>query len=204
MPLTTRWSMAPPARTESSIVLRVGDFGGAPRWCNAIHLVPQLMVMPALKLIAALVPTIAAPCGQLFFTVFGHMLLFDFWYLKLNAVMIAHHGTCLLGHMFGCFVAPEAFVRYFNACTALEIGSGASCAWWNHGEQLPLDGTYFWTMTASNACAALELIRWAQSATSLHGVFRVLPVPITLYLIYVRQIECVRVVRDGRGAATTG
>jgi hypothetical protein len=30
MPLTTRWSMAPPARTESSIVLRVGDFGGTP------------------------------------------------------------------------------------------------------------------------------------------------------------------------------
>ena len=37
MPLTTRWSMAPPARTESSIVLRVGDFGGTPWWWSPLE-----------------------------------------------------------------------------------------------------------------------------------------------------------------------
>ena len=184
----------------------ISNCGGAPRWCNAVHLLPQVLALPAVLMVAKFCPSVSITCERLFFYIFGHLMVFDFLKLDLNGVMIAHHSVTLFGHTFALMLSPPlAFSKYWAGATALEMGSGACCMWWNWGDQHKvLDQVYGIGMTLSNIYAGSQLLRWAQYCTSLAMPARVFPVLVTSYLIYGRQKECMRVLRDGRGAATTG
>ena len=53
--------------------------------------------------------------------IFAAFLLVDLVNYRIRSVMIAHHVVCLIGH-FGA-LAPAAFVDYFAAAVACELGS---------------------------------------------------------------------------------
>lgn len=116
--------------------------GGSPRWRNALGTLTQWVTMPSLllsRLLLAPAQTYEPIVDSCFVNVFASFMLFDFAVLDLNPMMIAHHGTCLLGHLYAACTAPEAFVHYFTSVVALELGSGCSCVWWLWGE---LKGRY--------------------------------------------------------------
>lgn len=191
-------------RRRSIAVYGHQNLGGTPRWRSVLGILPQAVVMPGLFLMS-LRPGDEAWTRQVFINVFASLLLFDFAAMKLNGMMILHHGTCLLGHAYATLTAPEAFTSYFASVVALEAGSSTSCAWWIWGEKrLPKTMTAMYTigMTASNVLAALALGRWCQHATSLPVVARGAPVLITSVLIFVRQKEMVSVLVTACGMHT--
>lgn len=199
--LITFMAVAQLART------RVGsaNMGGSPQWRNALGLLPQLIVLPTL-LLASLHPPWTLTAQQVFINVFAGLLVFDFAVLKLNLLMVLHHGTCLLGHAYAIKLAPEAFPCYFAAVAALEAGSGCSCAWWLWGDQQPqfCTAAYKAGMTLSNMLATAGLLAWSKNASSLPLAGRVGPILITAALIYFRQAEMDALLKYGRGACKTG
>ena len=101
--------------------------GGSPRWRNALGTLTQWVTMPSLllsRLLLAPAQTYEPIVDSCFVNVFASFMLFDFAVLDLNGMMIAHHGTCLLGHLYAACTAPEAFVHYFTSVVALELLEG--------------------------------------------------------------------------------
>ena len=179
--------------------------GGSPRWRNALGLLPQLVVLPFLLLLSVAAPSVALACERAFVIVFASILLFDFAVLELAPMLQLHHATCLVGHGFALWRAPEAFADYHAAVVALEVGSGLSSVWWLWGEvtsfPTPL---YAVGMTASNGAAAWAALTWSMQAASLPVAARAVPLIITAALIYLRQVEMHNLLRYGRSACTTG
>jgi len=195
------------ARRRAVAALGSENLGGTPKWRSVVGLIPQAVVMPSLLIASWLVPTARDWAQQMFINVFGALLLFDFAALSLNPMMIAHHGTCLAGHVYAALTAPEAFGFYFASVVALEAGSATSCAWWVWGEERfprALTAAYVVGMTISNLLAIWALLRWYGHATSLPLIGRGAPVLITAVLVYFRQAEMHHVVYRGRGASSTG
>lgn len=184
--------------------------GGSPRWRNALGLLPQVVVMPGLLAASVVLPSWAAIAERTFVYVFASLLIFDFFALKLNGTMVAHHGVCLAGHAYAVWSAPEVFWYYFAAVAALEAGSGTSCIWWLVGDLYPskpqpiCDALYARGMSLSNALCVCCLLTWSAKATSLGLVGRTAPVLITGVLIYMRQIEMSNIMQRGRAACSTG
>ena len=184
--------------------------GGSPRWRNALGLLPQVIVLPSLVFASLFVPSWAAVFERTFVYVFASLLIFDFFTLELNSTMVAHHAVCLGGHAFAFCSAPEAFWYYFAAVAALEAGSGTCCFWWLVGDIYPTkphefcDMLYKAGMSFSNAVCVYCLLAWSTTATSLGLLGRCVPIFITAGLIYGRQAEMMNVMKNGRGAATTG
>ena len=118
------------------------DAGGSPRWRSAIAVPMQLALLPALIAYAfaagggtmagwrarweadwnSAQASGACPAEWAFVNIFAAFLLVDFVNYRIRTVMIAHHVVCLIGH-FGALSAPAAFVDYFAAAVACELGS---------------------------------------------------------------------------------
>ena len=101
------------------------------------------------------------PAEWAFVNIFAAFLLVDFVNYRIRTVMIAHHVVCLIGH-FGALSAPAAFVDYFAAAVACELGS-AVCnlnALYRGAHAL---AAYVAGMTLSNGLALAALLSWARA-----------------------------------------
>ena len=100
--------------------------------------------------------------------IFAAFLLVDFVNYRIRPVMIAHHVVCLIGH-FGALSAPAAFVDYFAAAVACELGS-AVC---NLNALYPRSGAalaaYVAGMTLERPALAALLSWRARSAAPASG-----------------------------------
>lgn len=189
-------------------VVKMGheNSGGSPKWRNYLGLMPQVLLMPGCLLAAMLMPTHGATLEKIFVNIFAGLIIFDLAAIRYNAMMLAHHITCLLGHIFAVSFAPEAFSSYFASVVALEAGSATSCSWWLWGDKRPraLAALYAVGMTISNMLATVALLFWAHRATTLPMAVRSVPVVITSVLMYFRQAEMHALVRGGRDNSSTG
>ena len=123
--------------------------------------------------------------------IFAAFLLVDFVNYRIRTVMIAHHVVCLIGH-FGALSAPAAFVDYFAAAVACELGS-AVC---NLNALYPRSGAalaaYVAGMTLSNGLALAALLSWARALGGASLGLRVAMSTLTLPLLAERQRTCIR------------
>ena len=187
------------------------DAGGSPRWRSAIAVPMQLALLPVLIAYAfaagggtmagwrarweadwnSAQASGACPAEWAFVNIFAAFLLVDFVNYRIRTVMIAHHVVCLIGH-FGALSAPAAFVDYFAAAVACELGS-AVC---NLNALYPRSGAalaaYVAGMTLSNGLALAALLSWARALGGASLGLRVAMSTLTLPLLAERQRTCIR------------
>eukprot|EP00966_Prymnesium_polylepis_P157734 3645575-Prymnesium_polylepis.1 len=141
--------------------------GGSPRWRSAAGFATSLVALPLLLIVSlSLAGSFEhwshrcavqglGPYDWACVFIFGGLMSVDLLQgTMLNALLIAHHVTCLAGHTYATLYNPAAFPYYVAAVVALELGSagsGAHALWPRSFSAASLLAV----MTLSNAAAAV-------------------------------------------------
>lgn len=125
----------------------------------------------------------------------------------LSDKMAAHHVVCLLGHTYALHLAPRGTLPTFLvAIMALEIGSNSAnvCFLLRAGVLVTGSGYkrfgelwYLCGMTISNSVTVYMVWLWVSrgGALDFHWAHRWIPCTVLCALVYLRQLEALRVTR---------
>ena len=172
---------------------------GPPRWRPAWGMPTQICVLPLLFTLAyrANGGSLASWCKHwqtglgdrwswIFIYLFPTWLMLDFVLCEVRALMVAHHVTCIVGHLIAAIVLPAGFPYYFAGVIALECGSFSCNVLCLIYTRVVLN-VYLSCMTISNLFAVACMVQWCRAVRSKAGC--VIAIFITVVLAALRQRE---------------